>query len=51
MMECSGSSPPAVPSAVVRMAAGALPAEAVALVAGYAGQALSENTKRAYASD
>ena len=58
----SGSSPPAVSPAVVRLAAGAVPAEALAVLAGpvgeavaqaagYAGQALSENTKRAYASD
>ena len=58
----SGSNSPAVSRAVVRLAAGALPAEALAVLAGpvgeavaqaasYAGQALSENTKRAYASD
>ena len=51
------SSPSTVPSAVVRLAAGALPAEALAVLAGpvgeavaraagYAGRALSENTRR-----
>jgi integrase len=55
-------SAPAVPSAVLQMAAGQLPADALALLAGpvgqavaqaagYAGQALADNTRRAYASD
>jgi hypothetical protein len=58
MTERPGSSPPAVPSSVVRLASGALPAEALAVLAGpvgeavaraagYAGRALSENTRRA----
>ena len=53
---------PAVPSSVLRLAAGKLPAETLALLsgpvgqavaqaAGYAGRALSENTRRVYASD
>jgi hypothetical protein len=54
-----GLSVPAVPSTVVQLGAGALPAdaptvlagptgEALARAAGYAGQALSENTRRAF---
>lgn len=53
---------PAVPSSVLRLTAGQLPAEAMALMAGpigqavaqaagYAGRALSDNTRRVYASD
>jgi integrase len=52
----------AVPSSVLRLTAGQLPAEALALLsgpvglavaqaAGYAGRALSDNTRRVYASD
>jgi integrase len=55
-------SQPAVPSSVLRLTAGKLPAEALALLsgpvgqavaqaAGYAGRALSDNTRRVYASD
>ncbi|TPG46425.1 hypothetical protein EAH89_24750 [Roseomonas nepalensis] len=62
MTERPGSSPPAIPASVVRLAAGALPAEvlavlagpvgeAVAQAAGYVGRALSENTRRADVSD
>ena len=57
MTEHRLANPPALPRAVVRRVAGALPAEALALLAGpvgeavaqaagYAGQALSENTRR-----
>ncbi|MFC4168805.1 site-specific integrase [Teichococcus aestuarii] len=58
----SSASPPAVPQEVLQLAAGTLSPEALALLSGpvgqavakaanYAGRALSDNTRRAYASD